>query len=1173
MGSFIPPGHFGIPVDPSDPNFQYPIGSSNPVQQNQSSLQQIQGQQQSPSANSVVSNTSDPPQHPSPAVPGGPNQPSFNHVPFYSMPQPSTYPETPTFPAPSPIQSTQFHPIYQPSDSSINPSIVDPQSFNSVFSVTPQPSQPNPNQPLVYQDSIQQEVVHPYAYHFQPPSDQKPSMVGYQEIPVYHQKQHSYNSTPVNSSTFQLMPSVQHSRSTGVSPIPTGLEVLESHQLKHHDKHMRIKPHVEHAEVSKKSHSSFFSHHNSISNLAGISPSNSAPSLSAQPPSSSSSSSVRTSPNYPCPEDWAPLPVEYYANVPDFYPPIPPQNPKINPSVLTKGSGATTRLDGADLEFYLESLTIYPRLLYEISTEHGANLFSRKLSWSLFERSGKVYHELLSGRRLRNTFLHRISRYENREKLKKEAASAKKGAKGEKGSGYRTYSPKVDRLLGQILQLQNHLRECKIKYYEQKHKAESNRKLKRDPGAGSTIKVEKQESQKNQSQNQAQDQRPTQAQNQAQGQNQNQPSSQKINQSQSQSISNNQSQAQSSPLSEFPFSNNIAQNQNVYFNSDNTNFNTNNNDNTNDNDNDDTNTNINDNVTTIPNIQSESQIEPFAVIDSPLGSKDLRYRAAPASISEATSCLTLTTDNQDFRDSPMPQEVEEKNSSNTDEGNNLSTLENILVDINPAAHSMAFQTPSFQPSQLPQQSPMRAVPSPMPSQMPEPRPKQIASPEKPSQASPSQNNQPNDPYYECSHPHLHHYPSDPGYYSKVMKDMESEIQKAIEDGIRRVKQLEISEARQREASYNQRFNGVSQKLVSIEKTVDELKGIVQALCRNDQKDVSSISQAQGNGTSFNNNNNNHNNSNNINNNDNNDNNSKKPLDLFDESYLQSGNRDFNEFYYEDTPKQIRPETDESPIGSATIDDDEIDRLLRKEKERQERKEMQKRAQDAVSKLEKELLHEKQDLEKSFVEAQSPCSQQQQQRLPSIQERQRQQLNLPPNNCPVLSSSSSSSSLGQQYTSGTNNGQAPASEASPSSPGKKKLPTIQHRLSSKSLRHSPSVTRRSSVSSIPAKSPGQPGQPGIQLTPTTSNSINPLSVTTSDVSESLRRSKNTLIAPATENNRNGNQETCDPSAKSRHSSNFGLNFLHGFSGDDDGLVHEIEGSEDDEDGDPDISECV
>lgn len=1067
-------------------------------------IQQLQGQQpSSPSTASMLSNTPVASQLSSPSMSAGVPQKNFNQMPFYSSnsmfqttPNPNG-PSTSSFPDPSPIlDSQQFSSVFQSSDSSLPPSMIDSSNFNLNFSLNPQSSDSS----LLFQDSNGISTdSQPFSSQFQALPEVKPSIQNYNDISLYPSSSQKKNPLIFNkassSSTFQ-----SHSlanRSAGVSPIPTGLEVLESSHAKHHKKHLRIKPQVEHAEISKKSpHAGHFSRHNSVSGLSGISPSSSASTPISSSTTSSSSGLLRTSPNYPCPEDWAPLPTDYYANVPDFYPPIPPPNSSaLASSSSTNSTGATTRLDGADLEFYLESLTIYPRLLYEISTEHGANIFSRKMSWSLLERSGKVYHELLSGRRLRNTFLHRISRYENRKNACKDRSSTRKGAKGEKGSGYRTYSPKIDRLLGQILDLQNHLRECKLTYYEQKHKAESTRKTKRDlPNASSipsglnTIKQEKKEKIIPQS----------------------------FDNSPSTNIpsfdSRNQSNNYSTDINDI--NNSILQNE-------------------------DTTPNFSNSIQTP--FSGEVSFEP----------KSSRPRAGGSSISEATSYLTLAAEKPDSQDFPMPQESFDDDDNNQDDGSderknvsfnesqesidtftNLSSLDNIRVDINPAALAMHSRTSSVQFTQPAVQEHINLITE---------SPKLNTTSDN---LDTMLNNQP-DFFFSCTHPHLHHHPSDPGYYTRVMKDMEIEVQKAIEDAVQRVKELELGEAKKREQSYNKRLNDVTQKLLAVEQSVDELKTIVKSIRNNDAQNCTATNQNQFDKDEV-----------------------FRRQGMFDGNFMGDG-RDFSDFDYTSSSTKLDREKEESPISSGAIDDEEIDRLIQKERDRQERQEIQKRAHDVVDKLKMKLLH-KQELDR-FVESRQAFSGQQ--KLPSIQEQDSQPL-IPQ----LVSPSSSSSSLGQQGSKpgstglDTSNFQAGGSSKKYLS-GQQKLPVVQHRASNLSL-HNSSTVSRSSPALQAKESPPSSAQPNsLQLTPTTSNTLNSISVSNSNTSDSGAGygSLEKFAQHVTNGrSRNGSETSLNPVTSVGQNSNFGLSFLRDFSGDD-GFVQEIVESED-EDG-PDISECL
>lgn len=260
MRQFTPnTNQYGPPLDPPD-SISFPQYSLPEISLQQ--IQQLQGQQpQSPSTNSIISNTPGPSQRSSPSMPGGIFQ-TYNPVQFYgantlnqsvsntSVPPSSIYPE------PSPIQAhQQFHPVFQSSNSSLNPSLIESQNFNLVYPLSAQNSGP---QSMVFQDpSIQNDTSQPYTYLFQPSAEVKSSVMNYPDINLYsatlqqsQQSQQTQQPPSNSSSTFQAPSSVP--RSTGVSPVPSGLEVLESSHAKHHKNHLRIKPHLGHAEISKK---------------------------------------------------------------------------------------------------------------------------------------------------------------------------------------------------------------------------------------------------------------------------------------------------------------------------------------------------------------------------------------------------------------------------------------------------------------------------------------------------------------------------------------------------------------------------------------------------------------------------------------------------------------------------------------------------------------------------------------------------------------------------------------------------------------------------------------------------------------------------------------------------------------------------------------------------------
>lgn len=128
-----------------------------------------------------------------------------------------------------------------------------------------------------------------------------------------------------------------------------------------------------------------------------------------------------------------------------------------------------------------------------------------------------------------------------------------------------------------------------------------------------------------------------------------------------------------------------------------------------------------------------------------------------------------------------------------------------------------------------------------------------------------------------------------------------------------------------------------------------------------------------------------------------------------------------------------------------------------------------------------------------------------------------------------------------------------------SPGQQKLPRPA------SLHNSPAGGVQQSPVSLSKDSPGQNVQDSTQLTPTTSNTVNLLSVSNSNTSEpgfakleAVRSAGNAAGA-----SKPGSSSTGNPQARN---SNFGLNYLKGFANDeDDNAFHEIEGSEDDEEG--------
>lgn len=1112
MGSFNDNSPFGLPPDLNDPNSNFPqyeftdpnaqyLQSQQSQQQpglRQISLQQIQlqHQPQSPSAASIISNSSNPSQSSSPAGPIKSDRPTYTPIQFYenslSQAQPGlapifgdsslTHPYTYHPPTTQPSSaSSQFHvppnaaPVFQQPDSSFNSPLNDPQSFNMVFPYAGTPSSASVQEPVLFQHnaSTQQQPTaegpaQVYGYPFQAPlpSSQSthPALINFQQ-PVYSQPstKGGYNPTshPTNyeavSSGAGLTPSnisvpIQQAPTSGNrSSVPTGLEVLESNHAKRQSgAHLRIKPHVERGEINKKgSHAGIFSHHSSIS---AVSVSSSTTSSGASP----SGHTSRTAPKFPCPEDWPPLPAEYYSNVPDFYPSVPPSGVQgssgsgsstSTATGPTNTDGAATRLDGTDLGFYLETFIEYPRLLYEISTEHGANLFSRKMSWALYEKSGKVYHEFLSGRRLRNTFLHRISRFENR---KNNAASDKdkddpsgSGRKGSRGSdkgteksGYRTYSLKIERLLGRILELQNHLRESKVSYYVQKRKAEIIPKDKSDMAVvtatnpATAVITEKSEAN-------------------VSGSGSSTRSSSKPSTTRLSSVYG------STGGSQRPIEDNSQQTSNV------------------------------------PGQLPDTVTNTFEGI-SPTNTREITSRLDTSRITEPTDYMSsrVTTNSignnsyqtnpENNQDTPMPQE-----NLNTTYSNNNTSAPSIYPNTSGAQQLGQSQNETDDNNQRPQQTSNTNYPSN------------------------SQQQQPN--FYKCPSPLLHLHPSDPGYYSQIMKIMEAEVRQTIEEAVQKVQKVELAESHERENRYNKRLNEVSTKLVSIEQTVDELKNIVNLLHKDENAAERKLRQQE-----------------------------KGKRNIFDGSFMGDGGNMGN--FVSNNTQQSRQQE-----GNNTIDEQEIEEILRSENNRAL---AQQHAQRVVKELEEEIQQEKKELEESIAESRSNTQRriEQQRKLYPVHESDNEHIQ----------------------------GQYKLPESAPT----KRLSESPRPSSIHTNSASPVGTKRSSQSPAskgsPAKNPIDMSNLA-QLTPSTSNASlfnntrNPiLPVTSSDTGNlSVGRNNGSSVSL-------GDIDTSlnlNPADSLGQSSNFGLDFLSEFPEPNDRLVQELEGTEDDQDGAPDISECT
>lgn len=161
-----------------------------------------------------------------------------------------------------------------------------------------------------------------------------------------------------------------------------------------------------------------------------------------------------TTPYYSCPEGWGPLPEGYY-------------NTSDNVIIPTTAE-IVHKFDREDLEKYLDYYTTYPRLLYETATASGVDRFAKKVCWDFYKSKNKVYGELTSGKKLRDSFRHRLNRFKNKRTKKNPKASSTSinspipsnlNATKEK-----SHRATIDDSLAKIVELQNQLEKCKQSY-------------------------------------------------------------------------------------------------------------------------------------------------------------------------------------------------------------------------------------------------------------------------------------------------------------------------------------------------------------------------------------------------------------------------------------------------------------------------------------------------------------------------------------------------------------------------------------------------------------------------------------------------------------------------------------------------------------------------------------
>lgn len=101
---------------------------------------------------------------------------------------------------------------------------------------------------------------------------------------------------------------------------------------------------------------------------------------------------------YPPPPEFESLPDDFYKDLPTGYPAI-------------EGKSSETTIDTEIYCFYLKYFVKYPILLYVSAYSRESERFSRKVSWDVYEKYGRVFYGFINPARMRKTLLQKLNRY------------------------------------------------------------------------------------------------------------------------------------------------------------------------------------------------------------------------------------------------------------------------------------------------------------------------------------------------------------------------------------------------------------------------------------------------------------------------------------------------------------------------------------------------------------------------------------------------------------------------------------------------------------------------------------------------------------------------------------------------------------------------------------------
>lgn len=101
---------------------------------------------------------------------------------------------------------------------------------------------------------------------------------------------------------------------------------------------------------------------------------------------------------YPPPPEFEPLAPDFYKDLHSGYPVVDGKDPETN-------------IDSEIYCFYLDYFVKYPILLYASAYSRESDRFSRKISWDIYAKYGKVFYGFISSARMRKTLLQKLNRY------------------------------------------------------------------------------------------------------------------------------------------------------------------------------------------------------------------------------------------------------------------------------------------------------------------------------------------------------------------------------------------------------------------------------------------------------------------------------------------------------------------------------------------------------------------------------------------------------------------------------------------------------------------------------------------------------------------------------------------------------------------------------------------